>query len=93
MLLATSCRVDSPALRAQADRHYRAGIAQLEARYPNGHPDLAAAWFMLGASIDAGRTAEGRPFLQKALAWREAHYGKNDRRTIETRGVLGRVSP
>ena len=28
----------------------------------------------------------------KALAWREAHFGPTDRRTIETRDVLRRAS-
>jgi hypothetical protein len=74
---------------AEGERLTRAGLAALEQRFPNGHSDLAAAWLIAGELLrHSGRPREARPLLQKALAWREAHLGTADPRTIAARQAL-----
>jgi serine/threonine-protein kinase len=67
----------------------RAGLAQLEEQFPDGHPDLAAARFALGDALrSAGRYPEARLLLQSALTWRRTHFGPDDLRTLEARRAL-----
>jgi len=77
------------------ERLVRTGVATLEARFPNGgHADLAAAWLVIGDLLTrSGRTAEARPFLQRALAWRETHFGAADPRTVDAAHALARAKP
>jgi serine/threonine-protein kinase len=70
----------------------RAGIETLRRQFPNGHPDLAAASLLLGSALaESGRAAEARPLLEAALAWREAHFGPKDARTLAVQRVLAHV--
>ena len=72
----------------------RAGLAHLEKQFPGGHSDLASARFVLGDALrGASRSVEARPLLQSALAWRQAHFGPTDPRTIEARQALEATKP
>src|SRR5206468_1903385 len=76
--------------RAAGERLMRASAAELERTYPGGHPDLAAAWLALGeALVEAHRPGDARSFLQNAFAWRRAHLGEADPRTLVARRGLG----
>jgi len=71
------------------ERQIRAGLAVLERRYPDGHPDLASAWLTLGTLLaQSGRTLDARPLMEKAAAWRQAHYGSSDPRTAAAEAAL-----
>jgi hypothetical protein len=75
---------------SEGERLLRAGLAGLEQRFPDGHPDLATARFLLGEALArSGRAAEARPLLQSALKWRQAHLGPADPRTLAVRRALG----
>ena len=79
---------------AAGEPFMRAGLAQLEKQFPGGHPDLAAARFVLGDALrHAGRNTEARPFLQDALSWRHNHFGPDDPRTTEVRQALIATKP
>jgi serine/threonine-protein kinase len=79
---------------AAGEPFMRAGLAHLEKQFPGGHPDLAAARFMLGNALSqAGRSTEARPLLQDALSWRQNHFGPTDPRTIETQQALKATKP
>jgi eukaryotic-like serine/threonine-protein kinase len=79
---------------AAGEPFMRAGLAQLEKQFPGGHPDLAAARFVLGNALrQAGRSTEARPLLQDALSWRQNHFGPTDPRTIETQQALKVTKP
>jgi hypothetical protein len=79
---------------AAGEPFMRAGLAQLEKQFPGGHPDLAAARFVLGNALrQAGRSTEARPLLQDALSWRQNHFGPTDPRTIETQQALEATKP
>jgi len=59
---------------AEGERLIRTGLATLESRFPNGHADLATAWLTYADLLkESGRAVDARPYLQKALAWRQAH--------------------
>jgi hypothetical protein len=71
------------------ERLMRDGLARLEARFPDGHPDVAAARLLLGTALARdGRSGEARVLLQETLAWREAHFGQADPRTSAVREAL-----
>ncbi len=79
---------------ADGERLIRAGLAALEPRFPNGHPDLAAAWLAFGDLLrQDGRVADARPLLEKAVAWRQAHFGAADPRTGDAERVLKLSKP
>jgi len=79
---------------AVGEQLMRAGLSSLEAQFPGGHPDLAAAQFILGEALEqSGRGPEARPLLQSAFAWRLNHFGPTDRRTIEARQALRATKP
>ncbi len=79
---------------ADGERLVRAGLATLEARFPNGHADLATAWLATGDLLrQSGRSAEARTLLQKALAWRKAHFGAADPRTVDVTRLLSTTKP
>jgi hypothetical protein len=74
---------------AEGEGLARRGLASLEERFPHGHPQLAAARFIIGDLLGrSGRLLEARPLLQEALAWREAHFGPADPRTSVARQAL-----
>ena len=80
--------------RADRDGPWRAGLAALESRFPNGHPDLAAAWLTFGDLLrQNGRPTEARPLIEKAVAWRATHFGAADPRTADAERVLKRSKP
>ncbi len=76
------------------ERLMRDGLARLEARWPNGHADLAAARLLLAAALEeTGRGGEAHALLQQTLAWREAHLGPADPRTVAVRQALHATKP
>jgi eukaryotic-like serine/threonine-protein kinase len=78
----------------KASAAIRGVLADLEKRYPTGHADLATARALSGdLLVNAHRSSEARSQLEDALAWREAHLGPADRRTLQTRGLLRGPKP
>jgi tetratricopeptide (TPR) repeat protein len=74
----------------EGERELRAGTLGLEQKFPDGSYELAAAWFLRGEALArSGRPVEARPFLERALEWREAHLGPADPRTVAVRRILG----
>ena len=75
------------------ERVMRDGLARLEARFPNGHADLAAARVLLATALTERSRDEARRLFQKTLGWREIHFGPTDRRTVAVRHALDRARP
>ena len=74
---------------AAGDRLMRAGLAELEKRFPEGHHDLATASFIVGDALrESQRFGDARPLLQRAFTWRQAHFGADDPRTAAARRAL-----
>ncbi|MFI5007278.1 MAG: tetratricopeptide repeat protein [Solirubrobacterales bacterium] len=68
----------------------RVGTLGLEQKFPDGSYDLATAWLLRGEALArSGRPVEARPFLERALEWRQAHLGPADPRTVAVRRILG----
>jgi tetratricopeptide (TPR) repeat protein len=77
---------------AEGERLLRAGLEGLRRTFP-GHADVATAAYLLGEALQrSGRVAEATPLMKEALAWRLAHLGPADPRTVAVRRALAASS-